>query len=87
MDKIWEGLVELKPGINDEMFDDKDAQGGYIKVYSECPNKKEFNEKVKLAIHSYGSFVVGIEDIRESEESIDDLPEWMGVYFGELHTF
>ena len=69
------------------MFDDKDAQGGYIKVYSKCSSKKEFNERVKLAIDSYGSFLIGIEDVKESEESIKDLPEWMGVYFGGLHTF
>jgi len=31
--------------------------------------------------------LIGIEDVKESEESIKDLPEWMGVYFGGLHTF
>jgi hypothetical protein len=87
MFKMWQALVELKLGENDELFESSSSIGGYIMLYAQAEDEGKFRSKIRNAIESYGSFLVEMKDIEESKYCVDDLPEWMDVFFGNLNTF
>jgi hypothetical protein len=84
---LWESLVEVKPGDDDELFDSKECKGGYLKVYVMALNAEEATSKICSALEDYGTKIVALSDLFPSRADIQGLGEWKGVYFGNLHTF
>lgn len=87
MMKKYECLMHLKPGLNDELFESPESPGGYIKLFGEANTEEVFVERCKSVISEYGSDLISVDELKESDVSFEHYPCFNEIYLSPLHTY